>query len=143
MKKLIETVKTMASQLDKWVTESRTGGWSTHQVDPMTKRASDLRLAVAEAERRLSKWQGMPNGDGHYWVRYRAWNTSTNPKILKAEFTTDLMLIDTDENTGECYLSSAMLGPTEMDMRDVGEDFEFCGPLKAPAPPVLEEVDCD
>lgn len=32
-----------ASQLEKWGNESREGGWSTHQVDPMRKRADVLR----------------------------------------------------------------------------------------------------
>ena len=32
-----------ANQLDAWADESRTGGWSTHQVEPMRKRADTLR----------------------------------------------------------------------------------------------------
>ena len=36
-----------AAQLDKWADESRRGGWSTHQVDPMRKRADELRRFAA------------------------------------------------------------------------------------------------
>ncbi len=136
MKKLIETVNNAASQLTVW--SDSLDNLHSIMANNMRSKATELHNAASTARRRLPGWQGMPNGNGHYWVRYRAWDTSTNPKTLNAEFTTDLMLVDTDENTGECYLSSSMLGPTEMDMRDVGEDFEFCGPLKAP---VMEEAD--
>jgi hypothetical protein len=30
-------------QLDGWAKQSEVGGWSTHQVDPMRKRADELR----------------------------------------------------------------------------------------------------
>lgn len=36
---LLET----ANQLDDWAEQSRTGGWSTHQVEPMRKKADELR----------------------------------------------------------------------------------------------------
>lgn len=44
----IGTVSAMADQLDQWAQESRTGGWSTHQVDPMTRKANDLRRQAAQ-----------------------------------------------------------------------------------------------
>ena len=53
----IGTLSAMADQLDEWARESRTGGWSTHQVDPMTRKADELRrqsaqmrLAIKEVE---------------------------------------------------------------------------------------------
>lgn len=32
-----------ATQLDRWAVESRDGGWSTRQVEPMRKKADELR----------------------------------------------------------------------------------------------------
>ena len=53
----IGTLSAMADQLDQWAQESRAGGWSTHQVDPMMRKVNDLRrqaaqfrLAVSEKE---------------------------------------------------------------------------------------------
>ena len=34
---------TLAQTLDRWATQSQTGGWSTHQVDENIKRANDCR----------------------------------------------------------------------------------------------------
>jgi hypothetical protein len=34
-------------QLEKWANESRTGGWSTHQVEPMRKLADEIRMALS------------------------------------------------------------------------------------------------
>jgi hypothetical protein len=34
---------TLAVKLDRWATESRSGGWSTHQVDENRKTADDCR----------------------------------------------------------------------------------------------------
>jgi hypothetical protein len=39
----IEALSAMAWQLDEWAKQSREGGWSTHQVDPMLKTADSLR----------------------------------------------------------------------------------------------------
>jgi hypothetical protein len=36
----------MADQLERWANESRNGGWSTHQVDPMRRLADKLRISV-------------------------------------------------------------------------------------------------
>lgn len=41
------TMREEAEQLEKWADESQIGGWSTHQVDPMRKRAAELRTAAA------------------------------------------------------------------------------------------------
>lgn len=37
-----EQLNRIAAQLRKWAIESRTGGWSTHQVDPMRKLADEI-----------------------------------------------------------------------------------------------------
>lgn len=42
-----EALLAMANQLDEWATQSREGGWSTHQVDPMRKTADALRRKVS------------------------------------------------------------------------------------------------
>lgn len=44
----IGTVSAMADQLDDWARESRSGGWSTHQVEPMTRKADELRRQAAQ-----------------------------------------------------------------------------------------------
>lgn len=36
-----------ADLLDRWAQQSITGGWSTHQVDPMRERADELRRKAA------------------------------------------------------------------------------------------------
>lgn len=140
MKKLIEVIKNMSAQLNVWVAESRAGGWSTRQVEPMLKKSSDLAVAALEAERRLPKWQHDISKDGHYWIRYRAYITDNGPKGLATEFTTDLVYADIDDD-GDIYICSARLGPDELCTDEVGEDFMFSGPLMAPAPPVYEEDD--
>lgn len=48
-KELREAIKLLeeeAVQLDRWADESLSGGWSTHQVKPMRKRAEFLRNKV-------------------------------------------------------------------------------------------------
>lgn len=40
-----------ADQLDQWARESRSGGWSTHQVEPMTRKADVLRREASELRR--------------------------------------------------------------------------------------------
>lgn len=37
-KKLFE----VAQQLEQWARESRAGGWSTHQVEPMRQKADEI-----------------------------------------------------------------------------------------------------
>lgn len=44
-----------ADQLDTWARESVSGGWSTHQVDPMRKKADVLRREAAALREALSK----------------------------------------------------------------------------------------
>ena len=46
----IDALRAEARQLDVWAVQSREGGWSTHQVDPMRKRADDLRRLADELE---------------------------------------------------------------------------------------------
>jgi len=36
----------MIGQLDRWAAASVTGGWSTHQVDPMRREADRLRKVL-------------------------------------------------------------------------------------------------
>lgn len=40
-----------ANQLDDWAAESKRGGWSTHQVEPMRKKADQLRREAAQLQR--------------------------------------------------------------------------------------------
>jgi hypothetical protein len=42
IKELENILRDEVSQLRKWARESRSGGWSTHQVDPMNKRADEI-----------------------------------------------------------------------------------------------------
>ena len=41
-------LRLIADQLDAWAAESRAGGWSTHQVDPMRKLADSLRRKASQ-----------------------------------------------------------------------------------------------
>jgi len=41
-----------AAKCELWAHDSRTGGWSTHQVDANLKLASELRVFVAAARRK-------------------------------------------------------------------------------------------
>lgn len=43
----MESHLAMADQLDIWARQSKEGGWSTHQVDPMRAKADDLRRQAA------------------------------------------------------------------------------------------------
>lgn len=52
----IDLLEAEAALLDAWARESREGGWSTHQVDPMRLRARDLRERAARMEKALSEW---------------------------------------------------------------------------------------
>lgn len=47
---LIRVIEQEADQLDRWANESSTGGWSTHQVNPMRERANELRRIAARAK---------------------------------------------------------------------------------------------
>lgn len=38
-----EVLRSEANLLDDWAQQSVKGGWSTHQVEPMRKRADELR----------------------------------------------------------------------------------------------------
>jgi hypothetical protein len=51
-----------ASQLDAWATQSREGGWSTHQVDPMQGNADKLRREASQIRSQLA--QIRRNSDG-------------------------------------------------------------------------------
>jgi hypothetical protein len=51
----VGVIKSEVALLRAWARESREGGWSTHQVDPMNRRADDLsavlsRLAAKETK---------------------------------------------------------------------------------------------
>ncbi len=52
LKEAIKLLEEEAMQLDGWADESRSGGWSTHQVKPMRARASFLRAKVVELKMR-------------------------------------------------------------------------------------------
>ena len=39
---LVKQIRDEIVQLRSWALQSRSGGWSTHQVDPMRRRAEDL-----------------------------------------------------------------------------------------------------
>lgn len=42
------TLMDEADQLEKWAAGSLSGGWSTHLVEPMRKRATELRAVAAK-----------------------------------------------------------------------------------------------
>ena len=44
--KLVEALKTEAATLRAWAAQSRSGGWSTHQVEPQLKRAHEIELML-------------------------------------------------------------------------------------------------
>jgi hypothetical protein len=41
----------MANQLEEWAYASRRGGWSTHQVDPMLKKAREIWQLLGRLDR--------------------------------------------------------------------------------------------
>jgi hypothetical protein len=47
----IEKLKEVAIQLDRWANESKSGGWSTHQVEPMRKKADELWAFIGRAKK--------------------------------------------------------------------------------------------
>ena len=48
LREAINLLEKEAVQLDRWADESLSGGWSTHQVEPMRNRAAMLRNKVNE-----------------------------------------------------------------------------------------------
>jgi hypothetical protein len=46
----VGALKAEVALLRAWARESREGGWSTHQVDPMNRRADDLGAVLAKIE---------------------------------------------------------------------------------------------
>lgn len=59
MKKLLEEaiqiLEEERAQLLEWAKQSSTGGWSTHQVEPMTKRAEHLYNKINELKVKMWK----------------------------------------------------------------------------------------
>lgn len=47
----LEFLREMADKLDQWAIESRSGGWSTHQVQSNIQAANDCRRQAAELRR--------------------------------------------------------------------------------------------
>jgi len=45
---MAEMLVSEADQLERWIVESQTGGWSTHQVDAMRKRAAYIRETLVK-----------------------------------------------------------------------------------------------
>lgn len=45
---LRSTLNAEAALLDKWAADSVAGGWSTHQVEPMRRRADELRRITGQ-----------------------------------------------------------------------------------------------
>ena len=43
---LIQAIKTEINLLEGWIAETKSGGWSTHLVQPMEKRASELKNLI-------------------------------------------------------------------------------------------------
>lgn len=57
---LIAALKAQAAQLRKWAVESESGGWSTHQTDPMRREADNIDRVVFFAERNLERAKAAP-----------------------------------------------------------------------------------
>jgi hypothetical protein len=47
-----------AELLDRWAAESRSGGWSTHQVDAQRQKADTFRKQAAQVRRTIAKATG-------------------------------------------------------------------------------------
>jgi hypothetical protein len=43
---LVKALRDEIRQLRKWALESEAGGWSTHQTEPMRRRANDLEILL-------------------------------------------------------------------------------------------------
>lgn len=52
LRQALAKLETAAAKCELWAHNSRSGGWSTHQVDPNLKLASELRVFVAGARRK-------------------------------------------------------------------------------------------
>ncbi len=50
MEKLINELKKEINLLESWVKSTEGGGWSTHLVEPMKKRVSELKGIVYDYE---------------------------------------------------------------------------------------------
>lgn len=48
LRQQIEAWDEMADQLDRWSEQSRSGGWSTHQCEPQTRKADECRRKAAQ-----------------------------------------------------------------------------------------------
>lgn len=48
---MLRELENEALQLERWARESRQDGWSTHQVEPMLKRAQELWAIIGRARR--------------------------------------------------------------------------------------------
>lgn len=55
-----------ALQLRTWANESRNGGWSTHQVDPMRRKADEIDEVLSRLEKPLSPHK-LQVGGIHDW----------------------------------------------------------------------------
>jgi len=44
-------LRSLAKQLNKWADESKSGGWSTHQVKPMQEKAAEIYQLLDKVER--------------------------------------------------------------------------------------------
>lgn len=53
IEQLTEMIRQEIIQLRQWAIESRAGGWTTHQVDPMRQRADYLEEQLAQITRKL------------------------------------------------------------------------------------------
>ena len=43
-------LRSLAKQLNQWAEQSKTGGWSTHQVEPMQNKAAEIHRFLDKAE---------------------------------------------------------------------------------------------
>lgn len=51
----IAFLEVIADRLDKWASDSRSGGWSTHQVDANISTANDCRRQAAQLRALLAQ----------------------------------------------------------------------------------------
>jgi len=55
LKEAIQILQEERTQLLEWAKQSSGGGWSTHQVEPMTKRAEYLNNKINELKVKMQK----------------------------------------------------------------------------------------
>lgn len=48
---VVDFLNDLANTLDRWADESRSGGWSTHQVEANRKKADECRRMAAQIKR--------------------------------------------------------------------------------------------